>query len=119
MLLLALPMMAAEVTEPEIDYSSYFVSLSALVVAVPFVVEAIKKLIPPLGAGGLVSQITSWVVGILIVMFGWWMELGFLAGIDWYIALAYGIGVSLASNGIFDTCFIEWIVGLFKKKSAD
>ena len=66
---------------------------------------------------GIVTQIVSWVVGIGITMFGWWQHLGFLDGIEWYIALLYGLGSGLAANGIADTGLIEWVIGLFRRKS--
>ena len=35
------------------------------------------------------------------------------------MAILYGLGASLAANGIFDTGFIEWFIGLFKRKSLN
>lgn len=66
----------------------------------------------------LVTQILSWAVGVAICMFGWWKGIGFLSGLDWYIALLYGLGSGLAANGIADTGLIDFVVSLFKKKKA-
>lgn len=98
------------------DYSSAFATFAALVAIVPFVVQALKKAIPPITNSSLAEQIVSWITGIILTMFGWFFHLGFLVDIEWYYALLYGLGVSLAANGIFDTGIIEWIISLFVKK---
>ena len=99
---------------PPTDFTGVFATFAALVAAIPFVVQLVKKLIP--NASSTAVQIVSWVVGIAVTMFGWVFNLGFLAGLDWYIALLYGLGASLAANGVFDTGLIEWVLSLFKKK---
>lgn len=87
------------------DYEAAFATFASLVAAIPFVVQAIKKLIPSIESSSLATQIVSWVTGLVVTMIGW--------------ALLYGLGASLAANGIFDTGFIEWFIGLFKKKSLN
>lgn len=105
---------AQTVVEPDPDYSSAFTTFAGLVAIIPFIVEGMKKIFKSINP--VVIQITSWVTGIVITMFGWAFHLGFLNGLEWWQALLYGLGVSLAANGIFDTGLIEWIVGLFAKK---
>jgi hypothetical protein len=38
--------------------------------------------------------------------------------VTWYIALCYGFGASLVSNGVADTGFVQWLIGLFAGKDA-
>lgn len=112
-----LPVMAeGTATDPSTDYDAVFVSLAAIVAVIPVVVEGIKALFPKMPSWTL--QVLSWVIGIAICMFGWWQSLGFLSGLDWYIALLYGLGSGLAANGIADTGLVQWIIGLFAKKKA-
>lgn len=111
-LALTVPDAAVEITQ---DYDTIFLSLSAIVAVIPLVVEIVKGFFPSMG--GIMTQIVSWVVGVGITMFGWWQNLGFLDGIEWYIALLYGLGSGLAANGIADTGLIEWVIGLFRRKS--
>jgi hypothetical protein len=123
LLLFAVPMAAiaqgtGDVTETT-DYEAAFATFAALVAVVPFVVQGIKKLIPSIESSSLWTQVVSWLTGIVITMFGWVFNLGFLNGLEWWQALLYGLGASLAANGIFDTGLIEWIIGLFKKKSLN
>lgn len=101
------------------DYEVAFATFAALVAAIPFVVQAIKKLIPSIESSSLATQIVSWVTGLAVTMIGWAFHLGFLNDLEWWMALLYGLGASLAANGIFDTGFIEWFIGLFKKKSLN
>lgn len=105
---------AQTTVEPTPDYSSAFTTFAGLVAIIPFVVEGMKKIFKSISP--IVIQIISWVTGIAVTMFGWAFHLGFLNGLEWWQALLYGLGVSLAANGIFDTGLIEWIVALFAKK---
>lgn len=98
------------------DYNAVFLSLSTLVAAIPFWVEIIKGYFPSLK--GIWTQILSWVIAVGICMFGWWQHLGIFDGIDWYIALLYGLGSGLAANGIADIGLVQWIIGLFSKKKV-
>ena len=112
-----LPVVAQGGTSPEtgvVDYSSAFGSLAALVAMIPVIVEAIKGLLPKLPR--LVTQLAAWVVGVGLCLFGWWQGLGFLEGVEWYVALLYGLGSGLAANGIADTGLIDWLIGLLKRK---
>ncbi len=106
----------AQNMDPGPDYSAGFETFAALVALIPFAVEAVKKLIP--NASSTAIQIVSWVAGIVVTMFAWMFHLGFVAGLEWYIALLYGLGASLAANGIFDTGLISWILKLFGKRDV-
>ena len=113
-----LPVLALTVPDTSVeiqqDYDTVFLSLSAIVAVIPLVVEIVKGLFPSLKGVG--TQIVSWVVAIGLCMFGWWQHLGFLDGIEWYIALLYGLGSGLAANGIADTGLVQWVIGLFSKR---
>ena len=90
-------------TVPEVDYSA-------------MITEGIKALFPKMQ--GLATQIVSWCVGIVAAMLLWWLDAGFVADATWYIALCYGFGASLVSNGVADTGFVQWLIGLFAGKDA-
>lgn len=89
-------------------------ALAAIVAGVPVIVEAIRgfwKSMP-----GWVSMALNWVLGVGICMFGWWQDLGFLADLDWQIALMYGIGAGIAASGFAETGLIQWLISLFTRK---
>jgi len=95
-----------------------FETFAALVAIIPIVVEILKGLFKP--APGLWTQVFSWVVGMLLT-FGVWLlgnfaGIGFLVNVPWWLMLLNGFGACLASNGVFDTGLVEWLLGLFKKK---
>jgi hypothetical protein len=106
-----------EVVTPQIP-SGIFETFLALVAFIPVVVEFLKRLIIP-NATGFGVQIFSWTIGILITLAGWLLNLGFLNGLSWWMALLYGAGACLAANGIFDTGLITAIFSLFGKKTSN
>ena len=105
---------AQDVGDPVDSAGMGFESFSALValtaMIIPFVVE-LFKLIP--GLPSIVKQILSWLIGVLAAFAGWQLNLGFLGGLDWYIALLYGFGAGLIANGVFDTGIVTYILGIF------
>ena len=99
---------------PSGGYDAIFASLAAIVAVIPMVVGLVKGIFPKMPS--VVKQIISWVVGVAIALFGWWQGLGFFQDMEWYIALLYGLGSGLAANGIADIGFVDWLIGLFRKK---
>lgn len=117
MLAVCLPVMAQEGADvPATDYDTIIATFAGFAGGVVLLVEGIKALFPKMQ--GLATQIVSWAVGIVAAMLLWWLNAGFVADVEWYIALLYGLGASLVANGIADTGFIQWIIGLFAKKKA-
>lgn len=100
---------------PAFDLASAFSTFASLAGFIPVVVATFKKTlgqnVPP-----IVTQIFSWVVGIIITMVGWWLKLGFLASLEWYIVLAYGFAASLAANGVANTGLLEGLLTMFMPK---
>ncbi len=116
MLAVCLPVMAQTAADvPAEDYDTMIATFAGFASGVVLLVEGIKALFPKME--GLVTQIVSWAVGIAAAMLLWWLDAGFVADVEWYIALLYGLGASLVANGIADTGFIQWIIGLFRKKT--
>ena len=106
---------AATVPEAETPvYEDIFASRAAIVAGVPVIVEAIRGFWKDMP--GWAGMALNWVLGIGICMFGWWQELGFLAGLDWTVALMYGIGAGIAASGFAETGLIQWLIALFARK---
>lgn len=122
LLVMSIPVIAqTAATVPEAEtpvYEDIFASLAAIVAGVPVIVEAIRGFWKDMP--GWAGMALNWVLGIGICMFGWWQELGFLAGLDWTVALMYGIGAGIAASGFAETGLIQWLISLFarKKKKA-
>lgn len=99
------------------DLSEVFTTFLTLVAVIPVIVEFIKAAISKTEhTNNTLILIISWGAGLVVTMFGWFFGLGFLEGIEWYYALLYGFGASLAANGVADTKIIQWIFSLFIKK---
>ena len=96
-------------TVPEVDYSAMITTFAGFVGGVVLLTEGIKALFPKMQ--GLATQIVA-------AMLLWWLDAGFVADATWYIALCYGFGASLVSNGVADTGFVQWLIGLFAGKDA-
>ena len=83
---------------PETDYDAIIATFAGFAGGIVLLVEGIKKLFPKMS--GIWTQLVSWLTGIVAVM------------------LLYGLGSSLVANGIADTGFVQWIIGLFAKKAG-
>lgn len=97
------------------DYDSMIATFAGFAGCVVLLTEGIKALFPKMK--GLVTQIVSWTVGLVAAMLLWWLDAGFVADVEWYIALLYGFGASLVANGIADTGLVQWLIGLITKKT--
>ena len=97
------------------DYDSMIATFAGFAGCVVLLTEGIKALFPKME--GLVTQIVSWIVGLAAAMLLWWLDAGFVADVEWYIALLYGFGASLVANGIADTGLVQWLIGLISKRT--
>jgi hypothetical protein len=57
------------------------------------------------------TQVVSWLLGLLISIAAWYLQLGMFAEMTWYFALITGFIISLAANGIKDA---EWLESFWK-----
>lgn len=100
---------------PEIlDGFKSFVGLASVVV--PAVVGFISsKLSNPMNKW--VSMWVTAVVGVVVTLFSWWMNLGFPpADASVWVVLIDALFVALASTGIVSVVTSEWLAKLFGKK---
>jgi len=56
------------------------------------------------------KQITAWLIAIALTFLGWWMQIGYLTEITWWMALIHGFALGLAANGFFDIAMIKAIL---------
>jgi hypothetical protein len=69
---------------------------------------------------GNVTRFMSWGVSILVAVFGFYTNLGWFAHVsEIYWAILWGLGLGMATNGIFDGLMIQQIInviiGMFPK----
>ncbi len=99
-----------QVETPEVpseNFMDMFTTFAAFVAGIPFVIEMIKKFI---NLQGLALQIVSWVVGILLAFGGQFFNIGIFEPFIWWQTLLFGIGASLAANGLADTNLVRLIL---------
>jgi len=95
----------------------YFAGIAVLVAAVISLSAWLNKALEISGSiFGLISakQFVSWVLSVIGVALGAWLDLGFLAGFTWYWYIIYGVAVGLAANGVYDLKFIQSILKKLK-----
>ena len=85
-------------------YATFAATVAAILVATEFLKNLLKT-------SGFQSQLLSWAVGIVTVMFGWWASFGWLADVElWWHAAIWAVGAALAANGAFDVPVIKVII---------
>lgn len=107
--------------EPSVpEFLTGFASFTGLVtVVVPAVVGFIaSKLSNPMN-----KWVTMWVtavVGVIVTLFSWWMNLGFPpADASILVVVIDSLFVSLASTGIVSVVTSEWLAKLFGNKAKE
>ena len=104
--------------EPSVpEFLTGFASFTGLVsIVVPAVVGFIaSKLQDPMNKW--VSMWVTAVVGVVVTLFGWWMNLGFPpSDASIWVVLIDALFVALASTGIVSVVTSEWLAKLFGGK---
>lgn len=104
--------------EPSVpEFLTGFASFTGLVtVVVPAVVGFIaSKLANPMNKW--VSMWVTAVVGVVVTLFGWWMNLGFPpADASIWVVVIDALFVALAATGIVSVVTSEWLAKLFGGK---
>lgn len=94
-----------------------FVGLSTVVV--PSVVGFIASKL----ANSMNKWVTMWVtavVGVIVTVFSWWMNLGFPpSDASIWVVLIDALFVAMASTGIVSVVTSEWLAKLFGKKVTE
>lgn len=61
---------------------------------------------------GTYARYLSWGIAIVLSLAGWFLKIGMFEGIQWYLAVVYGFGIGLISNGIFTSDTIKTILSV-------
>jgi hypothetical protein len=96
------------------DFLAYFTTTSGLIALIDTITEFVKvKLKIP----NTYIQYVSWLIGILLAVAGQQLDLGMFEAMTWWQSIIAGFGAALASNGVFDTGLVDWIISKFKPKT--
>lgn len=99
-------------TQDVFDFSVYFTSFSAYVLAVLPLTGWLKKAIK---VEDQKAQVLSWAVGVILPFIAWKLNLGaFSEFTEWWHVAATGVLGAFAANGVFKTSVAQAILGLIK-----
>jgi hypothetical protein len=96
------------------DYLVYFTTTAGLIALIDALTEFFKL---KFKISTSIIQYVSWGIGILLAVVGQIFGLGMFETLTWIQTVIAGFGAALASNGVFDTGLVDWIVSLFKPKA--
>jgi hypothetical protein len=95
------------------DYSVYFTTIAGLITLIDTLTEFFKI---KFKISNSYIQYVSWGIGILLAVAGHLFGLGMFITMGWLPTIVAGFAAALASNGVFDTGLVDWIISLFKPK---
>ena len=105
-----------QVVNPQTDdLMVFFFSLAGLVLLVQVLSGWILKFAA--GANSTIKQLITWVVSCGIAFYGMKNHIGVFADTSVAETIAYGIGVAMVSNHLYDAGTMDKILGLFFAKS--
>lgn len=97
------------------DYTNLFFSIAGLVLLVQLVTGWVLKFVPSVNA--TIKQLLSWIVSCGLAYFGMQNGYGLFAGASLTETLAYGIGVAMVANHLYDAGTLDNILKLAFAKS--
>jgi hypothetical protein len=96
------------------DYLAFFATSTGLITLIDTLTELLKV---KLKISNAIIQYVSWGIGILLAVVGQLFGLGMFETMTWVQTIIAGFAAALASNGVFDTGIVDWIISLFKPKT--
>lgn len=95
--------------DPGGGIGDYFLTFGALVTLIPLVVDVLNQAFK---MSGLVLQVVSWVMGLVLGLIAYFLGLGMFSELSLLNTLLISVGASLAANGLADTGIIRSILNL-------
>lgn len=111
----------------DIDITTLFATVAGFAAGAVAVTQALKAWLQNITHKELKSWFNwtlSFIVGIGLSMGGWGFHIGCFADMTWWMALGTGVLTALASEGLYDSTLVQWILSLFgfsifKRKPKD
>lgn len=100
----------------DIDIMELFATVAGFAAGAVAVTQAVKAWLQQITHKELKSWVKwtiSFIVAIGLSMAGWGFKIGCFDGMAWYIAIGTGILTALASEGLYDSTLVQWIISLF------
>ena len=87
-----------------------FTTFATFIATINVVTGFIKNLFKTKGTPKLFIQIMSWIIGVILALIAFKLNLGFFSELNLVESLIYGVGASLASNGVARTGLLKTII---------
>lgn len=101
------------------DSNEMLTTFATLVSIIPLIVESAKKMLGMnSNTNNKVIIAISWLIGIIICVLAWLLDVGAFTEMPFYKALMWGLAASLASNGVADTKIIKGLFSIFNKRNV-
>jgi hypothetical protein len=118
MMFLSLPIFAQDV-EPPTNWLDLFAninvwlgSLAGVAAVTVFLAAAVNTLFKV--TKGFLKQTIAWLIAIVLLVTGNFVNMGFMADLNWWHTLIYGIAAGFVANGIFDIELVRLLLQAFK-----
>lgn len=96
------------------DYSIFFATTAGLITLIDTLTQFFKV---KLKISNAIIQYVSWGIGILLAVAGQLLGVGIFETTTWIESIITGFAAALASNGVFDTGLVDYIIAIFKPKT--
>ena len=94
------------------SFMEYVFTFTIFLAVVPFVVELIKKIVKPTKGG--INLLISWLTGVVIAILCFVFDIGVFKDFTLFQAVVTGFGASLATNGVYDSGFVNLVLKFLK-----
>lgn len=122
LLVLSIPLIAQNV-DPPTDWADAFAninvwlgSLAGVSALTVFLASAVNRLF---SFSGFIKQLVAWVIAVIILFLGNLVNLGFMAELNWWHTLIYGLAAGFIANGLFDVEFMKTLLKVLKIEKSE
>lgn len=117
MMIVAIPVFGQDVGPPTnwldlfANINVWLGSLAGVAAVTVFLAAVVNTL---LKTEGFFKQLVAWVIAILLLVAGNFANMGFMADLNWFHTIVYGVAAGFVSNGIFDIALVKLILQALK-----
>jgi hypothetical protein len=95
------------------DFTTIFLSLTALVAFVVLVTDLIVRIFKT--EKKLFKQITAWVLSIVLSLIGFWLKQGMFNELTIWATILTGLGAGVAANGLYTIDKVQFALDFLLK----
>lgn len=93
------------------NINTWLASLAGIAAVTVFLAAAVNTL---LKTTGFLKQLVAWIIAIVLLIAGNFLNMGFMAELNLLHTLIYGVAAGFLANGIFDLPFVLSVLRALK-----